>query len=189
MTSPGRDTSYQDVFTLCPTSPPPQAPPASATSLLPRLTESGSFRVCIRVRSCSVWLPLSETLCSSPVLSETAGFPSFLWPDDMALYTYPTFQHPNPLVDALAAAYERHRHERGACGSLSELVISCPSDKYPGVGFPGPMGVLFVVFRGNATLPPRVAVPVPILAGSFGVPSPPDSSLSFLVSLRGSGLR
>lgn len=118
------------------------------------------------------------------MLLETAGFPSFLWPDDIALCTYTNLSSSvHPLVDTSAASYEWRSHERRGCRSLSELVIAFPSDKYPRVGFPGQMGALFVVFRGNATLSPDVTVPVYNLANSYKIPSSPDSSLSFFVSL------
>lgn len=94
VTSPGHVASSLDASALCPARPLPTRPgPGRQPSAAGSPSPAPGFRS--HGRSCSVWLPLSETSCSPPVgrWSGAAGFlPSF--PRPMA----PRCTHSPPLL-------------------------------------------------------------------------------------------
>lgn len=135
-------------FRTLPGAPPPHAPrPRPAAFRCGQPSPAPGFRS--HGRSCSVWLPLSETSCSPPVGREQQdSFLPFRGRWRRVAHTPRLFFIRPPAGG---------RCERGGRGPLPEAVVSFPSDPYPGAGVLGRTGVLPVVLRGNAPPSPSLA--------------------------------
>lgn len=154
-------------FRTLPGAPPPHAPrPRPAAFRCGQPSPAPGFRS--HGRSCSVWLPLSETSCSPPVGREQ---------QDSSLPfrgRWRRVAHTPRLFFIRPPA--GGRCERGGRGPLPEAVVSFPSDPYPGRAS--------WVGRGSSLSFSEETPHRPPAWLRYGDASSAPSSLSFLVALR-----